>query len=519
MSFPECINILHIFACKQARKLVKKAFDNKCKFIRTIDGVSSLSLALDFNNKELIEIIVDELVKLSEFDPKIISRIENELPGINYSSPLSLSKIYEHSFKKVDQLGLEKYGILKNESGILISSASSLIEESNFLDKANDESDKVNLIYRVSSFRMNFSPGNLEGIKFLESIYNCNDRDTLHTQVIKAIVLYKWDQVKYHIYWHNFVYLLFALSTIYYASLKGSYSNFGQFTVLLLNTIQFVYECLQMSVGTKNYLTSLWNLLDLLRIISAYIFIIFMFIPLDQDNIAKTIVILFLIISTLLKGLSFFECLPATRSMIKIFFEIIKDSIYFLILLIFSILAFTFLFMASSNMSFNESFSMTYSLSFGGFNIDNYSIYELICFHLATLIIPLLMFNLLVSIMNETFSRLKEDLIAEDIKALAELITDFESVLFWRKNLGEKRFLQSCSPEIEEKSMTDKRMKKIEFLAKEINSIHSKIRQLNNFSAEKNEEIDKKMCIIRDIEINSHKKINMSEGDFQRRFA
>jgi len=83
------------------------------------------------------------------------------------------------------------------------------------------------------------------------------------------------------------------------------------------------------------------------------------------------------------------------------------------------------------------------------------------CFHLATLINPLLMVNLLVSIMNDTFGRLKNNLEMEDLKALAEVIAEHESVVLWRQSEHVKLFIQMCSQESNDESSTEKRIRKI----------------------------------------------------------
>ena len=53
----------------------------------------------------------------------------------------------------------------------------------------------------------------------------------------------------------------------------------------------------------------------------------------------------------------------------------------------------------------------------------------MVWFHIATLSNPLIIFNVLVAIMNETFSKAKENLETEDVKALASLVTEHESVM------------------------------------------------------------------------------------------
>lgn len=532
VAFPHCLNILHIFAYIQNASLIQKAFSSMCPFFRMVNGCSPLTIGLNTNNKEIIEVIVSEIAKAIEKTEdnsiekekmsKMIARIENDLPRVNNASPPSLSKIYDLAFRVVYQTGLRRHGCLKNSNGVFLTDSSYLIDQNRFLlDKRQNLYEETNLVYRVSSFRMNFSLGSSEGLKFLESLCNCSNNDAFKTQIVQYMVLYKWEQVKYYIFLHNLVYLLFAISSLYYVAFTVDFSYFWHFFIFIINSFLLVYEWLQMS---KSYLSNLWNILDIFRIIIVYLFLVakyYFFYPEKHfDNItekrAYQLTLVLVVGLTLLRGLSFFECYQKTRSMIKIFVDIIKDSVPFLLVLSCTTLAFTFIFMIiDDNLDFGASLTNTYCINFGGFETDNYGVFQLIVFHLATLINPLLMLNLLVSIMNETFSRLKENLITEDIKALAELVVEHESVIFWKKNRGHKKFLQSCSPETIEYVRVDKRSKRLEMLGETVDQLHNSMKQAEKRWRKKIEDFENKISKQRKEEITLFRTLNKSEGDFR----
>ena len=62
--------------------------------------------------------------------------------------------------------------------------------------------------------------------------------------------------------------------------------------------------------------------------------------------------------------------------------------------------------------------SATFNINFTGFDSSMYPGYTILWFYLATLVCPLLMVNILVAIMNETFKKSKKNLISKDFKAL-----------------------------------------------------------------------------------------------------
>ncbi|OMJ69657.1 hypothetical protein SteCoe_32550 [Stentor coeruleus] len=167
------------------------------------------------------------------------------------------------------------------------------------------------------------------------------------------------------------------------------------------------------------------------------------------------------------------------------------------------------------NLDFGASLADAYCLNFGGFNTDNYGVFQLIMFHLATLINPLLMLNLLVSIMNETFSRLKENLITEDIKALAELVVEHESVFFWKKNRGHRKFLQSCSPETIEYLRIDKRSKRLEMLGDTVDQLYKSMKQAEKRRKKKIEDFENKISKQRKEEIVLFRTLMNNEANFR----
>lgn len=522
--FPGCVNMLHFFTYIRDCRLVKSAFEKNCPFIRMTNHYSALSIALDYQNKELIEVIASQIAQISANNPQIISRIEQDLPQLNSVSPPSLSNIYSLAYQISKQPKLKKYGILKNTKGMKATSQSYLVKQDDFLDKSNtDTKDETNLVYRVSSFRMNFALGNESGIKFLESLCNCTDNDTFATQLIQDFVLYKWNKAKYYIYLYNVLYFMYA-GAILHCTSEGTFDGYWMLVVFLLNTLFLVYECFQMSLGSKSYVKNLWNSLDLIRILFGYTYLALCYCIdngwLDGESEFYQAIVLILVGLTLLRGLSIFECYSETRTIIKIFFEIIKDAKYFLSVFISSNLAFAFLFIILSYngdkpLSLVEGINLTYNINFGGFDTSGFDFFGFICFHLCTLVNPLLMLNLLVSIMNETFSQLKENLVTEDIKALAEMITEIESVMVWRKNIGSQEFLQGCSPEGNTVEVVDKRNAKLKMLSDEVAGMYTRVKDLEKFCKAKNEEFISKVSKIRQEEITLYKRLNKDEGDFR----
>lgn len=74
---------------------------------------------------------------------------------------------------------------------------------------------------------------------------------------------------------------------------------------------------------------------------------------------------------------------------------------------------------------------------YGDFNTDDYSIALWVLFFFGTLLMPLIMLNMLIAIMSDTFERVSTSKLEADGRELNLLILEQESLLFWvKKNSG-----------------------------------------------------------------------------------
>jgi hypothetical protein len=478
VAFPDCINMLHVFVLLKNKALIEKAFEDGCPFIRMTDGRSPLSIALELRNREIIEIVLAKVVEIAENNPKILASIEEDLSNLNNFSPPSLSMVYSLAFPVVSQRGLKNYGNLIDKSGVVITSPSYMIDENKFLMLKGETLEEISIVFRVSAFRMNLALGSLESLKFIDSLNNCSDNEVFRTQLVRSIILYKWRQVKKFVLLHDIFYVIISFFTLYYVGYSVSFDWISTIIIFATNSLFLVNEIMQVCIGFKSYMNSLWNFIDLARVLCCYMFLVvkYQFFYGNEKSTFDTethkkiyqIIVISLVLLFLLRGLSLFELFDRTRSMIKVFRDIIKDSLVFLLVLAMTTSAFTCLFMIlDENLNFFDAFTTTYSINFGAFKLENYSSTTdpnrqsftlLACFLLATLINPLLMVNLLVSIFNDTFARLKDNLVIEDLKALAELLSEHEPMAVWGRAASTRHFIQICSQESVDK-MTEEQEK------------------------------------------------------------
>ena len=75
-------------------------------------------------------------------------------------------------------------------------------------------------------------------------------------------------------------------------------------------------------------------------------------------------------------------------------------------------------------MTFEEAIKHNYRLMFGDFETDGYSQAGWVLFIFASVLIPLIMLNMLVAIMSDTYARVMADILPSDFLELNEMILE-----------------------------------------------------------------------------------------------
>mmetsp|Transcript_39910 Transcript_39910/g.38464 ORF Transcript_39910/g.38464 Transcript_39910/m.38464 type:complete len:93 (-) Transcript_39910:243-521(-) len=73
-------------------------------------------------------------------------------------------------------------------------------------------------------------------------------------------------------------------------------------------------------------------------------------------------------------------------------------------------------------------------MTYGEFVIENYEAFDWVVFVLATLVMPLVLLNLLIAIMSDTYERVSSGMVEADARELNALILEHETLLCWNKN-------------------------------------------------------------------------------------
>lgn len=201
--------------------------------------------------------------------------------------------------------------------------------------------------------------------------------------------------------------------------------------------------------------------------------------------------------------------------------ETFIDVIPFLLIFFTATFTFSLLFyITTSSDNLAQTFVDTYKLNFNDFSgilakdweNGQFNAVFWVIFFIASIMNPIVLLNMLIAIMSDTYDRVQEDQVVADCKEMAGMMIQAEAMLFWRRRLGKRSYLQRCDYVRHLTSETSEWMGKIRAIKKSIARLNLKVKG----SERKIYTIQNKLMIkikeLKGINENVSKKITDLEG-------
>ncbi|OMJ69001.1 hypothetical protein SteCoe_33390 [Stentor coeruleus] len=320
-------------------------------------------------------------------------------------------------------------------------------------------------------FSLPYILGSNECINFGESLVDCENNAIFSTPAIQYFIQYQWDSLYYWVAGNSmllFLNLVFLIFVICF----GNEQLFLVIIFLCINVLLFLWEFVQLFSSGLSYFGDIWNLMDTCRLISTFTYIIFEFYREDYPYLSFIMIIL-----NFVRGLTAFRMFDGTRFYVNLILRSIKAMFNFFIMFTYSTFTLSLLFIVSreqKSIDFNNLWMDSYSLNFGGYEVssENYPTLESIVFIIGTLLNVVLMLNLLISILGDSYSEFQEEKYEIDYRLKAELTLEIQGMFFWVGSSNEKKVFQILTSPIEEGN-TEGLDQKIKNLDKNLHSINS----------------------------------------------
>ncbi len=471
---PYKINLLHIYAYYGMFEHLKTSIENRFSMINSTSNDNPLTIALYRKSYEISEYLIDKLCDAAVTNKYIMSSIEDSLALLNLFGTSNLNRIYDTVLRVSDDSSLPRFctGSYSFPANCLSDSFS--IDPNNFIAEEDRSNEGEMIIFKESLVKYNFYPGSKESLEFLTTLIECPNQEIFRSKFIQSLLIHKWEKLRSYMYLQASVFLIYMI-LLCNQMLTGSKDFYLILGILVISLVQWVFEVFQMSVTWYRYWADIWNILDVTRISTSMLYygLILFDAGFEWDYELLGIVTL----TSWLRGIAYFRLFENTRYMINLLTEVINDMKAFMCLLVYSSLTFTFLFIAiSKDINFPFYLIGIYRLNLGdvadGFDRN---IIEFILLTLALLINPIIMLNLLISILGDTFDRVQSTKVIADMKELCDMVIELESLLYWRRELGGRQYLQSCNSKEYEEVSEDQWEGKVRELDNKLVSILDKV--------------------------------------------
>jgi WD40 repeat protein len=510
--YPHVVNLLYVLIKANHPDLLKQAITQGVKFMQDRNGESPLSVALSWKNYHCADVILRTLAKIKlkkEFG--IIDCIEKCMNKLISSNLSQLPKFFDSVFP-VKTSGMVVYAKMLSKAPMILEKKNFKMYENDFVMK--DSETKEQVLFRASVLKFNFEVGSFNSLMLLRAIRHSSNAELFRTDLLKSIVKYKWTKV-YWILLGEAVVFFMMIAGVSYFTMTQAGGYFSLSLLLFLNLLTTIRETIQLVESPRKYFKDIWNLVDISRILGTYVFVYLKVFQVQLVFLNQVLTALYWA-----RAVTYFRISDKTRYLIRMISETFLDIIPFLLIFFSSTVTFALLFYISTDSDhFSSTFVYSYQLNFNDFSglmpsgySENFSLTFWTIFFLASIMNPIILLNMLIAIMSDTYDRVQEDQIVADCKEMAGMIMQVESMMFWRRHLNKTSFIQRCDYVRDLRSGDNEWVGKIRAIKKSISRLQVKVKGNDRKLERMQGKIGMKIKEIKSINEQIAKKISELEG-------
>ncbi len=266
--------------------------------------------------------------------------------------------------------------------------------------------------------------------------------------MIQAYIRYKWrcGRVFFCVEAFNFIiYLLFlSLHAVVFRD-----ESWSVVIVLLLSLIQVSWEVWQgVGQGCRTYFSDVWNLIDYFSIISVWLYCAFYLT--DKFLDLRVWLLTLSLLQLWWKSFSYTRFSNSNRFFIRNFANMLVDISAFLGFMIVYTIAFSVIFFAADpspdfydHTTFTNKLFRMYQFTIGKFDPSGTTLQDFI-YVPATLAVSVMLFNLLIAMIRDSYIKNKANRIANDYIEIAGIIHDYEMMAMWNLRKPCMRYMFLC---------------------------------------------------------------------------
>lgn len=446
---PYFLTAPHFYAKSDLRKHLKRSLTMEFRITETSFGENMLSIAMHKQFRECRNVIIKSMIRNYTDNPFSLASINKEcFVDLNNEGFRFLVKLYDLIFKRCNGYNLptrcsDNFGTPVYHHGNEI-----VPYATNFIPEVMAQGSEKSIFFMHSLIPFNLATGSQESLDFIKSTLNSPNSDIFRTKFIQSLYQDKWNLLKWYMYTQGILYFLYMLALQSYIVFLQDNDAF-LILPLVISLILTSYEVYQAVSAPLYYLEDPWNYLDITRATMMILYAIITWSGAGVDT--NTTILMLLQFTSWLRGITYFRLYSPTRYMINLLTEVVMDMVSFLILLFYSTFAFSFISLIldppGERGTLPSYVASSYLLNLGEFDTEGLSLTKSIIFFIVSIINPVVMMNLLISVIGDTYDRVQENLEVADYIELAGMILEVETLLFLKRNTKEENYLQVCLEE------------------------------------------------------------------------
>lgn len=436
---------LHLAVLSGLSKVVEKALEpqNSVRLLADAFGYSPLHYSILKKYQKVTDIIIEYILqKLKQNIPifqkaSMMHSIRNDLPIIIQNSPKSLCNLLSQFLYSIDPEPI--HGEAKIS---ILFSNSAMRSFSDFLKPENEMKNLEPLIIKTSWFLMPSNIGSIESIILFKELVDTKEKNIFKIEFIRSFIQLRWNQLENIIYlysgilWINLVLitlLLLEKNSIIFFIISGFF--------IFINVVLLIWEIFQIVAVGIDYIKDPWNFIDLVKILIGLAWPFLTYLSLNPYWLNW-----FLVLFSVLRGLTSFRAFDSTRFYIKLIIESLKDVSSFLMIFVYATLSYGLLSVASEpdpTITGEALWINAFGIAFGGGgDIEPFTL-QYGTYIIAIILNVVLMLNMIISIFGNSFDEFQLMSTYYNYKEMTEVILELEYIFSFMNKSSEFKYIHT----------------------------------------------------------------------------
>ena len=380
-----------------------------------------------------------KLLKSLAAQIKNVAENQTETSFVNYLSCFSLEP--KDHLKSSELLPVQ--GEIKNEAKTGYIQLQKLFYNKEEVEKAVSTEGKLTLNYSLLALPNSYDITSQDSLDLIGLLNDSDNVSFYESPTVRTIIEFFWEKSRRYL-WYLLAFHIIPVGLFIAFAIERN-ENYDLASGLLagvvaITSLLLFAEILQVISDFKEYAQNPFNFIELgmlsIQITNAVLFWV------DPTSTATNF---FVSLSTILwffKVLILMRVIDQLRRLIHMIIKIVGDMMSFLLVIFTMMVAFTIAIYQSreaddADTSFWDVALEFYTFGIGSFDSSNYSGVTLPFFILATILMPLILLNMLIAIMGDSYGNANESAVAIDAKERIAMISEISSTVVQLKKIGD----------------------------------------------------------------------------------